>query len=190
MLFLILLMTSFFYFCSPLEHLALIFIDKDNWDDETSITLSKILKELRANSSNVVSGVIPKFVLLATNMSATNRNELRSAGLVDSILIKPLRLSALVSCIQETTGFMNKRHITRRKPSSLGSLLKDKRILVVDDNVVNRRVAEGAIRKYGAIVSCVDSGKAALALLKPPHKFDACFMDLQMPEMDGYSTYI
>ncbi|XP_019162776.1 PREDICTED: histidine kinase 2-like isoform X1 [Ipomoea nil] len=173
---------------SPLEHLALIFIDKDNWDDETSITLSKILKELRANSSNVVSGVIPKFVLLATNMSATNRNELRSAGLVDSVLIKPLRLSALVSCIQEATGFMNKRHITRRKPSSLGSLLKDKRILVVDDNVVNRRVAEGAIRKYGAIVSCVDSGKAALALLKPPHKFDACFMDLQMPEMDGFEA--
>ncbi|KAM7473306.1 hypothetical protein LguiB_020549 [Lonicera macranthoides] len=57
--------------------------------------------------------------------------------------------------------------------------------LVVDDNMVNRRVAEGALKKYSAIVTCLDSGKAASRMLNPPHSFDACFMDLQMPEMDG-----
>jgi histidine kinase 2/3/4 (cytokinin receptor) len=46
-------------------------------------------------------------------------------------------------------------------------------------------VAEGALKKHGAIVTCVESGKAALEKLKPPHSFDACFMDFQMPEMDG-----
>ncbi|KAF5949935.1 hypothetical protein HYC85_011928 [Camellia sinensis] len=33
-----------------------------------------------------------------------------------------------------------------------------------------------------------DSGKAALEKLKPPHNSDACFMDLQMPEMDGFEA--
>ncbi len=53
------------------------------------------------------------------------------------------------------------------------------------DNAVNRIVAAGALKKYGAIVTCVDSGKEAISRLQPPHKFDACFMDVQMPEMDG-----
>jgi hypothetical protein len=58
-------------------------------------------------------------------------------------------------------------------------------LAVVDDNAVNRIVAAGALKKYGAIVTCVDSGKEAISRLQPPHKFDACFMDVQMPEMDG-----
>ena len=48
------------------------------------------------------------------------------------------------------------------------------------------RVAAGALKKYGADVVCSDSGKSAIPMLKPPHDIDACFMDIQMPEMDGY----
>ena len=50
---------------------------------------------------------------------------------------------------------------------------------------VNRRVAKGVLQKYGAKVTAVESGRAALKMLELPHNFDACFMDLQMPEMDG-----
>jgi histidine kinase 2/3/4 (cytokinin receptor) len=70
--------------------------------------------------------------------------------------------------------------------SFLQSLLCGKRILVVDDNRVNRRVAAGALKKFGADAECAESGKEALKLLQPPHTYDACFMDIQMPEMDGY----
>ncbi|KAE8725288.1 Histidine kinase 4 [Hibiscus syriacus] len=63
-----------------------------------------------------------------------------------------------------------------------------KKILVVDDNMVNRRVAAGALKKFGAAVECAESGKAALKLLQLPHCFDACFMDIQMPEMDGFEA--
>ncbi|EMS65786.1 Histidine kinase 3 [Triticum urartu] len=72
--------------------------------------------------------------------------------------------------------------------SALGSLLHKRQIIVVDDNVVNLKVAAGALKKYGAEVICADSGKKAIALLKPPHSFDACFMDIQMPEMDGFEA--
>lgn len=71
----------------------------------------------------------------------------------------------------------------------LGNLLLGRKILVVDDNKVNLVVAAAALKKYGADVVCVDSGKKAISLLKPPHKFDACFMDIQMPEVDGYAPH-
>ncbi|XP_059282269.1 histidine kinase 2 [Lycium ferocissimum] len=170
---------------SALEHLAVVFVDKDSWDNETSLTLSNMLKELRPNGSATALGKPPKICLLC--MSSAERDELKSAGIVDQVFVKPVRLSGLITCFQEAIGYRNKKQVTRGKPT-LGSLLTGKHILVVDDNVVNRRVAEGALKKYGAIVTCVDSGKAALPHLNPPHKFDACFMDLQMPEMDGFEA--
>ncbi|RYR04095.1 hypothetical protein Ahy_B06g083668 [Arachis hypogaea] len=50
----------------------------------------------------------------------------------------------------------------------------------------NRKVAKGVLQKYGATVTYVEGGRAALQMLKPLHNFDAGFMDLQMPEMDGF----
>lgn len=164
---------------------SMVLIDKDVWDKETGPFLHHSLKDHGKNSSTEISINIPKIFLLATSISPKERFELKSAGFVDDILNKPLRLSVLVVCLQEAFASGKKGKVNRKKPSTLGKLLREKQILVVDDNLVNRRVAEGALMKYGALVTCVDSGKAALAMLKPPHSFDACFMDLQMPEMDG-----
>lgn len=92
----------------------------------------------------------------------------------------------IAACFQQALGLGQKP--IREKPNGsafLHGLLAGKNILVVDDNKVNLRVAAGTLKKYGAKVECVESGKDALALLQFPHKFDACFMDVQMPEMDG-----
>lgn len=154
---------------SDSAHFDMILIDEEVCDLHT-------LKELK-----------PKVFLLAKSIHPTKHNELKTANLVTDVLVKPLRFSVLISCFQETFITKDKTRVTRKAPT-LGTLLRDKKILVVDDNVVNRRVAEGALKKYGAIVTCVDSGKAALDKLRPPHCFDACFMDLQMPEMDGFEA--
>ncbi|PIN20373.1 Sensory transduction histidine kinase [Handroanthus impetiginosus] len=163
------------------EYLAMVLIDQEDWDKETCFPLHNLIKMMKHDSSR---GKL-KIFLLSTCISSTNRNKIKLDDLVDDLITKPLRLSALVSTLQEAMG---KRLDTRDKPSTLTSLLKGKQILVVDDNVVNRRVAEGALKKYGAVVTCVERGKLAVELLKPPHKFDACFMDLQMPEMDGFEA--
>ncbi|KAL6135138.1 hypothetical protein ACLB2K_067366 [Fragaria x ananassa] len=167
--------------------LAMVLIDKDVWDKETGLTFHQSVKEHRENCSVGSPLNFPKIFLLATSISATERNELKSSGLVDNVLMKPLRLSVLMACFQEALVSGKKRLVNIKKPT-LGKLLRGRKILVVDDNAVNRRVAEGALKKYGAIVTCVDSGKTALDMLKPPHNFDACFMDLQMPEMDGFEA--
>ncbi|XP_071691848.1 histidine kinase 2-like isoform X2 [Rutidosis leptorrhynchoides] len=155
---------------------SMILVDQEVWDKESAFAFLSGIK-----SST-------KLFLLANVVSPTIHDEVKLANLVATIVTKPLRLSVLISSFQETFNVENKKVVARRKPSTLGSLLRDKRILVVDDNVVNRRVAEGALKKYGAIVTCVDSGKAALERLKPPHSFHTCFMDLQMPEMDGFEA--
>ncbi|KAK7258364.1 hypothetical protein RIF29_23937 [Crotalaria pallida] len=171
--------------CNMSTHLAMILIDKDAWDKESSI-----LYTFKKHLQNGIKGDpvnIPKIFLLATHLSPIERDELKSIGDVDDILMRPLWLSALIRCFKESLG-TQKRQTSLKKVSKLGNLLTQKRILVVDDNAVNRKVAEGVLQKYGAIVTCVESGRIALQMLKLPHNFDACFMDLQMPEMDGFEV--
>ncbi|GFI24457.1 autoinducer 2 sensor kinase/phosphatase LuxQ [Lachnospiraceae bacterium] len=65
--------------------------------------------------------------------------------------------------------------------------VKDCRVLVVDDNRVNRKVAATFLKTYGLEIDEAESGVAAIALV---HKtlYDIIFMDHMMPEMDGIET--
>lgn len=61
------------------------------------------------------------------------------------------------------------------------------KILLVDDNAINRRVASQILKKAGCAVDTADSGKRAIALAKQ-NTYDLIFMDIQMPMMDGIET--
>ncbi|KAJ0973640.1 hypothetical protein J5N97_015605 [Dioscorea zingiberensis] len=169
------------------ERLDMVLVDKEAWGEGSGLAFPHLLTELRQNGGLKPQEHLPKMFLLAISMNSTEANELKSAGYVDSI-IKPLRLSMMSACLRKALGVDNKQHRNKEQLITLQSLLSGKKILVVDDNVVNRKVAAGALKKYGAIVTCADSGKAALEYLQPPHEFDACFMDVQMPEMDGFEA--
>ncbi|XLU82647.1 hypothetical protein S245_006067, partial [Arachis hypogaea] len=93
-----------------------------------------------------------------------------SLGVIDDILMKPFWLSVLVCSYRESLG-IEKRQTTRKKVSKLGNLSLQKRILVVDANAVNRKVAEGVLQKYRATVTCVEGGRAALQMLKKVDSF-------------------
>lgn len=59
-----------------------------------------------------------------------------------------------------------------------------KRILVVDDNAINRKLAIALLKKHGWEVHEVDGGQAAIARLADS-AFDAVLLDISMPGMDG-----
>uniref|UniRef100_A0A9I9DYN7 histidine kinase n=1 Tax=Cucumis melo TaxID=3656 RepID=A0A9I9DYN7_CUCME len=168
--------------------LAMILIDRDIWDKKVGLKFHLLFKEHVDRSVTNVQMNGPKLFLLATPKSSNEHYELKSSGHVNNVISKPLQLDVLTSYFREAFGIEKRNQVIIKKPSTLRNLLKEKRILVVDDNAVNIRVAEGALKKYGAVVTCVKCGKDAVALLNPPHNFDACFMDLQMPEMDGYEA--
>ncbi|KAI3915457.1 hypothetical protein MKW92_023539 [Papaver armeniacum] len=161
-----------------------VFIEEDGLENGTAIVTLDLLKELRENGRHKPLGKCPKIFLLARSRSA-KLDELKSNGYVDEIITKPLRLSTLSKLI---LGTGTNKYFSKAKSSNLKSLLSGRKILVVDDNKVNCRVAAGALSKYGAEVTCVESGKDAVKMLQPPHAFGACFMDLQMPEMDGFEA--
>lgn len=60
----------------------------------------------------------------------------------------------------------------------------DYRVLVVDDNLVNRKVAKGFLRPYGFTIDEAGSGREAVDKVSKT-RYDIIFMDHMMPEMDG-----
>jgi len=61
------------------------------------------------------------------------------------------------------------------------------RLLVVDDNEMNRDMLSRRLQKQGYIVDMAEDGKSALAKLGQ-HEFDLVLLDIMMPEMDGYEV--
>lgn len=69
--------------------------------------------------------------------------------------------------------------------------LDDRHILLVDDSVDNQRLVATLLRRAGAAVEVVDSGRAALeavARAGREREFDVILLDMQMPDLDGYAT--
>jgi PAS domain S-box-containing protein len=62
------------------------------------------------------------------------------------------------------------------------------RVLVVEDNIVNQMVARGMLEKAGMVVEIAGNGQQALEIIAQAEPFNAIFMDIQMPEMDGYEA--
>ena len=58
---------------------------------------------------------------------------------------------------------------------------------MVEDNVVNQKVAKRMVEMFGFDVDVAENGIVALACLKKVD-YDLVFMDCQMPEMDGYEA--
>ncbi|OXC77948.1 response regulator [Caballeronia sordidicola] len=73
-------------------------------------------------------------------------------------------------------------------PTSAGRLMGMK-LLVVEDNALNRQVADGLLRAEGANVHLADGGLAGVqAVVTMKEQFDAVLMDIQMPDIDGFEA--
>jgi CheY-like chemotaxis protein len=66
-------------------------------------------------------------------------------------------------------------------------MLKNVKILLVEDNPINQRVAEAVLESAEATVTTVANGVECLDALRT-QPFDAVLMDIRMPHMDGYET--
>jgi PAS domain S-box-containing protein len=76
--------------------------------------------------------------------------------------------------------------VIKEEPLSKVSL-KNVRVLLVEDNEVNRRLAEIFLNKMGCITDTAENGLQAIKKLKTS-TYDIVLMDVQMPGMDGYET--
>lgn len=70
----------------------------------------------------------------------------------------------------------------------LSAALRGKHFLVVDDNMVNRKVIQKMLQRYSVDVVAVVGGPQAVEKMQPGHSFDCVLMDVQMPGMDGFEA--
>ncbi|MBL9173096.1 MAG: response regulator [Verrucomicrobiales bacterium] len=72
-------------------------------------------------------------------------------------------------------------------PSGPAPALSGRRLLLVDDNATNLRILALQTVRWGLVPTTASSGPEALAALDRGEPFDAAILDVQMPEMDGYT---
>jgi two-component system sensor histidine kinase/response regulator len=105
-------------------------------------------------------------------------------------LVKPVRQSELLDAICHLLGGEKEKEsvalVTRR---SLNDAKKSARILLAEDNAVNRTLAIRLLEKRGYMVTVAANGREALAALEK-EDFDTILMDIQMPEMDGFEATV
>ncbi len=107
-------------------------------------------------------------------------------------LVKPIKQSQLLDCLLTVLGGPrssrkdDKKHtlVTRH---TLADAKHKGRILLVEDNPVNQKLAVRLIGKTGIDADTVVNGKEAVKALEMV-SYDLVFMDVQMPEMDGYEA--
>ena len=103
---------------------------------------------------------------------------------IDAELVKPVRPSQLFDVLQ--TLLAGKAPVEMATaPHPVGS--RGARILVVDDNAANQKVALRMVERLGYRGDVAATGAEAVAMLGHGH-YDAVLMDCQMPEMDGYEA--
>ncbi|WP_406656651.1 response regulator [Methanolobus sp. ZRKC2] len=103
-------------------------------------------------------------------------------------LTKPVRHQELLDVLSGVLGMEEKRQNLQKHLKTLSTSVsyhKNLRILLAEDNIVNQKVARGMLQKIGCRVDTVANGEEAIKALEML-PYDMVFMDVQMPEMDGF----
>ena len=135
---------------------------------------------------------IPKIVMVTAFGREEIRTQAEEIG-VESYLLKPVNQSLLYDTLVDLFGVAGiDDHSSRaRKEDATAHDATGIRVLLVEDNEMNQQVATELLESAGAIVTVANHGGEAVKILTSGDQspeFDVVFMDLQMPEMDGFTA--
>ena len=102
----------------------------------------------------------------------------------------PQKISKMVNPIQENQNISQTEiEITKSEPSNINEKrYSNKKVLVVDDNKLNLKVARKHLESLGFTVDECDSGEQCLDKINKGEKYDLILMDIMMPQMSGETT--
>ncbi|MCI6018783.1 MAG: response regulator [Clostridiales bacterium] len=114
--------------------------------------------------------------------------EAREAG-VTAFCSKPMFMSDLQDSLLSALG-RQKAEINRDIPSDQTKSFTGKKLLLVEDNELNREIAIEILNEYGFIVDTAENGREALDKVRvsKPGDYALVLMDIQMPVMDGHEA--
>ena len=114
--------------------------------------------------------------------------EARAAG-VNAFCAKPLFMSDIRETLMAAIGQKQTGAEDRILPEA-GPDFRGRCILLVEDNELNREIAEELLKQYGFLVDIAENGAEAVEKVKnsAPGTYDLVLMDIQMPVMNGYEA--
>jgi CheY-like chemotaxis protein len=131
-------------------------------------------------------------IIVNTGKSLTQEDELELQNSADKVVIKTHNVTERLK--DELVLFLDMVETTDKKeyktgPNLLaGEVLKDKNILIVDDDIRNIYALSSALATKGASILTAFNGIEALEMLNNNSNIDIVLMDIMMPEMDGYEA--
>ncbi|GAB6040767.1 ATP-binding protein [Endothiovibrio diazotrophicus] len=161
--------------------------DAAQWADAAAGT-ELLLRGLPEGEEEAVAGALlerlggsPPVGLLAATFDRAVLERMAADG-ARFALPKPTRFAELRRELRALWGAP--AELAAAEPAEDGSM-RGLRILVVDDNDVNRLLAGTLLRRRGVAVVEAESGEAAVRAVVEQPRFDAVLMDIQMPGMSG-----
>ena len=114
--------------------------------------------------------------------------EAKAAG-VTAFCAKPMFMSDLRETLMSALGQKPADAVQGLLPEKNADF-KGKHILLVEDNELNREIAQEILREYGFLVDSAENGAVAVEKVSTaaPGSYDLVLMDVQMPIMDGYTA--
>ncbi len=132
-------------------------------------------------------GLSVPVILLRSVGSSGDADRRRKAG-IHGYLNKPLRQEELLASICEAIGAAAANQVA---PAETGELARKagapRRVLLAEDNPVNRTLAVRLLEREGYHVTVTCDGREALAAVEANY-FDLALVDIQMPEVDGFEV--
>lgn len=132
-------------------------------------------------------------MMLTSSGEHGDQSRCAELGIV-AYLTKPVYAADLLAAIERAVGSKPSAAAPPAAKSRAGALAMDAKVrrarcLLVEDNVVNQRVASGLLTRRGHHVTVAQNGREALATLEQ-ETFDLVLMDLQMPVMGGLDATV
>jgi PAS domain S-box-containing protein len=135
---------------------------------------------------------MPRIVMVTAFGREEIRNQAEQIG-IDGFLTKPVNASVLYDALMGLFGdakIEGAKQISQRGGPPEHDA-RGLRVLLVEDNEMNQQVATELLESVGAAVTVANQGAIAVKMLRDgpqPPPFDVVLMDLQMPEMDGFTA--
>ena len=129
-----------------------------------------------------------ELMLVTLGLNCTGSFAALAGSMSNAQLAKPVRPSALFDCLARHPQVAVGAEQPSTESTLAGEVADDaRRVLLVEDNIVNQCVATEILKRIGVQVEVANNGVEALNVLRQ-RTFDFVFMDCQMPEMDGYEA--
>jgi PAS domain S-box-containing protein len=130
-------------------------------------------------------------ILMTAFGKETEKQAAENIG-INGFLVKPIYASTLFDAIMDAFGKKkvtdkNGRSAITTQASLYRKKLKGYHVLVAEDNLTNQEIARAILEKADIRVDIVQNGEEAIEAIKKT-EYDAVFMDIQMPRMDGYQA--